>query len=61
MVDAKAIFDFNENLSVEAGLKNLFDENYEYAIGYPREGPDVFCESYVHLLVVKKLCLISLK
>jgi iron complex outermembrane recepter protein len=41
-VDAKAIFDFTDNLRLEAGLKNLFDENYEYSTGFPREGRTYF-------------------
>jgi iron complex outermembrane recepter protein len=42
VVDAKAIFDFTDNLRLEAGLKNLFDENYEYSTGFPREGRTYF-------------------
>jgi iron complex outermembrane receptor protein len=45
VVDAKAIFDFTKNLSIEAGLKNLFDENYEYSMGYPREGRTYFVKA----------------
>lgn len=45
LVDAKAIFDFTANLSLEAGLRNLFDENYEDAVGYPREGRTYFVKA----------------
>jgi iron complex outermembrane receptor protein len=45
VVDAKAIFNITKSLSVEAGLKNLFDENYELKVGYPREGRTYFVKA----------------
>ena len=34
----KFIYKPTESLSVEAGISNLFDKNYEYREGYPEEG-----------------------
>ncbi|MFC2584104.1 MAG: hypothetical protein ACFNVX_07785, partial [Lachnoanaerobaculum saburreum] len=36
--NVKFIYKPTESLSVEAGISNLFDKNYEYAEGYPEEG-----------------------
>lgn len=36
--NVKFIYKPTESLSVEAGISNLFDKNYEYREGYPEEG-----------------------
>lgn len=36
--NVKFIYKPTENLSIEAGVSNLFDKNYEYREGYPEEG-----------------------
>lgn len=41
-VDAKMIGQINKHLTFEAGAKNVFDENYEFSAGYPREGRAFF-------------------
>jgi len=42
LVDLKAILQVTDYLSFEAGAKNLFDENYKWADGYPRPGRTFF-------------------
>jgi len=38
VTNLKLTYEPIENLSVEAGVSNLFDKNYEYDEGYPEEG-----------------------
>ena len=38
VTNLKLTYKPTENLSVEAGISNLFDKNYEYREGYPEEG-----------------------
>ena len=38
VTNVKLTYKPTENLSVEAGISNLFDKNYEYREGYPEEG-----------------------
>ncbi|WP_298058028.1 TonB-dependent receptor [uncultured Campylobacter sp.] len=40
--NVKFIYKPTESLSVEAGISNLFDKNYEYREGYPEEGKVFF-------------------
>lgn len=40
--DVKAMFKIHESLIGEVGARNLFDENYETAYGFPREGRTFF-------------------
>jgi iron complex outermembrane receptor protein len=42
VVDLKALMNFSEKVQLEAGVKNLFDKNYETNYGYPREGRTFF-------------------
>jgi iron complex outermembrane receptor protein len=42
VVDLKALINFSEKLQLEAGVKNLFDRNYETSYGFPREGRTLF-------------------
>lgn len=42
LVDFKVMTRVYDFLNVEAGVKNLFDENYEIEIGYPRSGRTFF-------------------
>ncbi|NLY41190.1 MAG: TonB-dependent receptor, partial [Desulfovibrionales bacterium] len=41
-VNVKATYDFNENLMLEAGIKNLLDKNYYYSDYYPEPGMSFF-------------------
>ena len=41
--DFKAIIKFSEKFQMEAGARNIFDENYETSYGFPREGRTFFC------------------
>jgi iron complex outermembrane receptor protein len=34
----KAVYDINDYLGVEAGVKNIFDKLYEYSVGFPQSG-----------------------
>lgn len=43
-VDAKAIGKITKFLNIEAGAKNIFDKEYEFASGYPREGRTFFVQ-----------------
>ena len=43
-VDAKAIGKVTKFLNVEAGAKNIFDKEYEFTAGYPREGRTFFVQ-----------------
>jgi iron complex outermembrane receptor protein len=52
LVDFKAIVeiskvfstgDLSDVLSLEVGMRNIFDENYETGYGFPREGREAFC------------------
>jgi iron complex outermembrane receptor protein len=47
LVDAKLIFTPKENIALEAGFKNLLDENYQLSDGYPREGRAYFVTAKV--------------
>ena len=38
VTNLKLTYEPIENLSIEAGVSNLFDKNYEYDEGYPEEG-----------------------
>jgi iron complex outermembrane receptor protein len=38
----KAVYDLGEHLRIEAGVKNIFDELYEYRKGYPKAGRSYF-------------------
>jgi len=40
--DLKAIYDYNEHLSFEAGAKNIFDKEYAYTPYYPEPGRSFF-------------------
>jgi iron complex outermembrane receptor protein len=40
--DFKAIIKFSEKFQVEAGARNIFDENYETSYGFPRDGRTLF-------------------
>jgi iron complex outermembrane recepter protein len=42
-VDLKAMVEIYKNLVAEIGVQNMFDENYETAYGFPREGRTFFC------------------
>ena len=42
VADLKALVEVSEILKLEAGVKNLFDRNYETNYGYPREGRTFF-------------------
>jgi iron complex outermembrane receptor protein len=41
-VDAKVMANITEKMSLELGSKNVFDKNYEFSYGYPREGRSFF-------------------
>ena len=41
-VDVKAMAELSRYATVELGVRNLFDENYETAYGLPREGREIF-------------------
>ncbi len=41
-VDAKLIGQLHKHLTFEFGAKNIFDENYQFVEGYPREGRAFF-------------------
>jgi outer membrane cobalamin receptor len=41
-VDGKVIVRVAKNVAIEAGARNIFDDNYEYSTGYPREGRALF-------------------
>lgn len=43
-VDAKVIGKLTEFMNIEAGAKNIFDKEYEFASGYPREGRTFFVQ-----------------
>jgi len=43
LVDAKITAQFSEIASLEVGVRNVFDENYETSYGFPREGRIAFC------------------
>jgi iron complex outermembrane recepter protein len=43
LVDAKAMFELSKILTLEMGFRNIFDENYQTAYGFPREGREAFC------------------
>ncbi|RLC26409.1 MAG: hypothetical protein DRH21_02240 [Deltaproteobacteria bacterium] len=43
-VDAKAIGKITKFLNIEAGAKNIFDKEYEFASGYPRRGRTFFVQ-----------------
>jgi iron complex outermembrane receptor protein len=40
--DLKAIMEFSEKFQLEAGARNIFDENYETSYGFPRDGRTYF-------------------
>jgi iron complex outermembrane receptor protein len=40
--DIKAIMQLSEKFQLEAGARNIFDENYETSYGFPREGRALF-------------------
>jgi iron complex outermembrane recepter protein len=40
--DCKVIGTFSDTLTLEAGVQNLFDEDYSLSEGYPREGRTFF-------------------
>ena len=40
--DIKAVYDINKNFSVEAGVKNVFDQEYAYSAYYPEPGRSYF-------------------
>ena len=40
--DLKAMVEIHKSLLAEVGVRNLFDENYETAYGFPREGRTFF-------------------
>jgi iron complex outermembrane recepter protein len=42
VVNAKATYSLYKGLAMEAGVNNLFDENYEIEEGYPEEGISYF-------------------
>jgi iron complex outermembrane receptor protein len=42
LVNMKASYEIKKDLSVEAGIKNLFDREYEYTLGYPEPGRTYF-------------------
>ncbi|MBN2232846.1 MAG: TonB-dependent receptor [Deltaproteobacteria bacterium] len=44
IIDAKVMFDVMDNLDIEAGVQNLFDEEYELSEGYPQAGRTAFAE-----------------
>ena len=46
-MDLKAIGTVTENLTVEGGVKNLFDKDYSLSYGYPREGRTLFANLQV--------------
>ena len=41
-VDIKAVYDITKNFSVEAGVRNLFDQEYAYSAYYPEQGRNFF-------------------
>jgi iron complex outermembrane receptor protein len=41
-VDGKVIVRVAKNVAIEAGARNIFDDNYELRSGYPREGRSLF-------------------
>ena len=41
-VDVKAMGELSRYATVELGVRNLFDENYETGYGFPREGREFF-------------------
>jgi len=41
--DLKLIVEIFKSLVGEVGVRNLFDDNYETAYGFPREGRTFFC------------------
>ncbi len=43
LVDVKTMVELSKLLSLELGIRNLFDENYETSYGIPREGREAFC------------------
>ncbi len=43
-VDAKVIGKLTEFMNIEAGAKNVFDKEYEFTAGYPREGRTFFVQ-----------------
>ncbi|MDL1968804.1 MAG: TonB-dependent receptor, partial [Deltaproteobacteria bacterium] len=43
-VDAKVIGKVTKFLNIEAGAKNIFDKEYEFTSGYPREGRTFFVQ-----------------
>ena len=42
LFDLKAVMEFSKMFKLEAGIKNLFDRNYETNYGFPREGRTFF-------------------
>jgi len=44
LVDAKVIFNLPHQLTVEAGFRNLLDEEYEQSLGFPQPGRTAFAE-----------------
>jgi len=43
LVDLKAMMELSKLFSLELGIRNIFDENYETSYGFPREGRAAFC------------------
>ena len=43
LVDLKAMVDLYNVATLEVGIRNIFDENYETSYGFPREGREAFC------------------
>ena len=41
-VDVKAMAELSRHATVELGVRNLFDENYQTGYGFPREGREIF-------------------
>ncbi|MCE5335848.1 MAG: TonB-dependent receptor, partial [Desulfobacteraceae bacterium] len=42
LVNTKAIYEFYKGFTIEAGINNILDENYELDEGYPLEGRNYF-------------------
>ena len=40
--DIVAVVPIKSGMSLQAGVKNLFDRNYDYTAGYPQEGRNWF-------------------